>query len=135
MDLKSIKDLLLFPRTSDKYLAGVDGFLDFAYMGRSSDAKIRCPCYKCVNALLFKRQDVYDHLVCHGFSDGYAVWACQGETAAFISANKHGKTAPYIPTKKRSRSQCEGKKSNMRQLVEDVFREPPMTQPEPQNPS
>ena len=135
MDLKSIKELLLFPRPSDEYLAGVGGFLDFAYMRKNSDDKIRCPCGKCVNALLLKRQDVYDHLICHGFSNGYTVWGCHGETAAYISANEHGKTAAHISTKKRSRSQREGTKSNMRQLVEDVFREPPMIEPETQNPS
>uniref|UniRef100_A0A8R7TTX3 Uncharacterized protein n=1 Tax=Triticum urartu TaxID=4572 RepID=A0A8R7TTX3_TRIUA len=36
---------------------------------------------------------------------------------------------------KRSRSQFEGTKSNMRQLVEDVFCGPPMIEPETQNPS
>jgi hypothetical protein len=133
MDLKSVKELLLFPRPSDEYLAGVAGFLDFAYMGKSCDAKIRCPCVKCVNALLLKRQEVYDHLVCHGISDGYTVWGCHGETAAYISTYKHGKTAPHISTKKRSRSECERTKSNMRQLVEDVYREPPVTEADSPN--
>ena len=44
MDLEFIKELLLSPRPSEEYLAGVAGFLDFAYIGKSSDAKIRCPC-------------------------------------------------------------------------------------------
>lgn len=82
MDLKSIKELLLSPRPSEEYLAGVDGFLDFAYTGKSSDAEICCPCVKCVNRFLLKRIDVYDHLVCNGILCGYTVWGCHGETAA-----------------------------------------------------
>ena len=62
MDLESIKELLLSPRPSEEYLAGVAGFLDFAYIGKSSDAKILCPCVICVNGSLRKREDVYDHL-------------------------------------------------------------------------
>jgi hypothetical protein len=34
MDLEAIKRLLRSPRPSDEYLAGVKGFLDFAYMGK-----------------------------------------------------------------------------------------------------
>ena len=119
MDLKAIKKLLRSPRPSDDYLAGVNGFLDFAYAGKSSDAKIRCPCAKCVNRFLYKRNTVYDHLVCDGMLLRYTVWGCHGETAAYISANK------------RKRSQPVGINSNMRQLVHDVFRNvdgvPPMT--------
>lgn len=102
MDLESIKELLLSPRPSDEYLAGVAGFLDFAYIGKSSDAKIRCPCVVCVNASLWKREDVYDHLVCSGFSPGYTVWGCHGETASFISANKQGETPTHMRSNKRS---------------------------------
>uniref|UniRef100_J3N7A8 DUF4218 domain-containing protein n=1 Tax=Oryza brachyantha TaxID=4533 RepID=J3N7A8_ORYBR len=43
LDLNAIKKLLLFPRPSDRYLAGVEGFLDFAYREKNPNDKIRCP--------------------------------------------------------------------------------------------
>lgn len=109
MDLTAIKKLLSSRRPSADYLAGVDGFLDFAYTGKSSDAKIHCPCVRCVNRNLLKRDTVYDHLVCNGMLLRYTVWGCHGETAGYISSNK------------RKRSKQEGINSNMRQLVHDVF--------------
>ncbi|XP_014757717.1 uncharacterized protein LOC106866646 isoform X2 [Brachypodium distachyon] len=126
MDLETIKKFLRSPRPGDDYLAGVNGFLDFAYTGKSADAKIHCPCVKCVNRFLLKRNTVYEHLVCDGMLHRYTVWGCHGETAAYISA------------KKRKRSQHVGINSNMRQLVHDVFRNadgvPPMTDHDDPNP-
>lgn len=66
MDLETIKKFLRSPRPGDDYLAGVNGFLDFAYTGKSANAKIHCPCVKCVNRFLLKRNTVYEHLVCDG---------------------------------------------------------------------
>ncbi|KAE8780233.1 Transposon protein, putative, CACTA, En/Spm sub-class [Hordeum vulgare] len=109
MDLTNIKKLLCSPRPSADYLAGIEGFLDFAYTGKSTDAKIRCPCIKCVNKFLLKRNTVYDHLVCNGMLLGYTVWGCHGETARYISSSK------------RKRSKQGGINSNMCQLVHDVF--------------
>lgn len=109
MDLTNIKKLLCSPRPSADYLAGIEGFLDFAYTGKSTDAKIRCPCIKCVNKFLLKRNTVYDHLVCNGMLLGYTVWGCHGETAGYISSSK------------RKRSKQGGINSNMCQLVHDVF--------------
>lgn len=127
MDLKAIKKLLLSPRPSEDYLAGVDGFLDFAYRGKCSNAKIRCPCVKCVNRWLLKRNDVYNHLVCDGMLLGYTIWGCHGETAAYISASKE------------SQSQYQGINSNMRQLVHDVYgnigNESPLDEPDIPNSS
>nr|XP_051215102.1 uncharacterized protein LOC127332797 [Lolium perenne] len=120
MDLEAIKRLLRSPRPSDEYLAGVKGFLDFAYVGKKADTKINCPCVKCVNRFLLKRDDVYGHLVCDGMLLGYTVWGCHGETAAYISANK----------RKRSKGERKNLNSNMHQLVHDAFgnadNEPPV---------
>lgn len=109
MDLKAIKKLLLSDRPSDDYLAGVNGFLEFAYREKGSNAKIWCPCVKCVNRRLKKRDEVYDHLVCDGMLQGYTIWGCHGETAAYIRANQA------------SDSQHKGINSNMHQLVHNAF--------------
>nr|CAD1830144.1 unnamed protein product [Ananas comosus var. bracteatus] len=82
MDIKSIKDNLDWPRGSFQYLAGVNGFLDFAFLNPSSDRKIRCPCVKCVNRTTLSREDMYDHLVCDGMLRGYRDWIFHGESIA-----------------------------------------------------
>lgn len=89
-------------------MTGVDGFLDFAYNGKSSGEKIRCPCVKCALRWLRKRNEVYDHLVCDGMLKEYTIWGCHGETAAFISANREAQLQ-------------EKTKTNMHQLVIDAF--------------
>ena len=61
MDLSAIKRLLQSERPSDDYIAGVEGFLKFAYSGKRSDSKIRCPCVKCVNRPLHTQETVYEH--------------------------------------------------------------------------
>ncbi|KAM0837940.1 hypothetical protein ACQ4PT_061310 [Festuca glaucescens] len=80
-------------------------------MGKRADSKIHCPCVKCVNRFLLKRDDVYGHLVCDGMLLGYTVWGCHGETAAYISARK----------RKRSKGEGKNLNSNMHQLVHDAF--------------
>jgi hypothetical protein len=109
MDLKAIKTLLLSERPSDDYIAGVEGFLKFAYREKKSDAKIRCPCVKCVNQKLQQKNTVYDHLVCDGMLRGYTIWGCHGETTSYISANKD------------SNSQHPNLNNNMRQVVHEAF--------------
>jgi len=109
MDLNIIKTLLLSERPSDEYIAGVEGFLKFAYRGKNSNAKIRCPCLQCVNKILQKQDTVYDHLVCNGMLRGYIIWGCHGETASYISANKD------------SESQLPSLNNNMRQVVQEAF--------------
>lgn len=126
MDLNNIKKLLLFPRPSDEYLAGIDGFLLFAYREKSLEDKIRCPCKECVNKWLLTRDEVYDHLVCHGMLLRYSPWGCHGETTSFISANSRG-----------TESQSRGMDGNMRQLVQDAFgntnNDPPVNEYDVQN--
>ena len=87
MDLSAIKRLLQSKRPSDEYIAGVQGFLKFAYSGKKSDAKIQCPCVKCVNRQLQMQETVYEHLVCDGMLRGYTIWGCHGETSSYISTN------------------------------------------------
>uniref|UniRef100_J3NCZ7 Transposase-associated domain-containing protein n=1 Tax=Oryza brachyantha TaxID=4533 RepID=J3NCZ7_ORYBR len=108
MDLDGIKKLLLFPRPSDEYLAGIDGFLEFAYKEKNLDDKIRCPCKKCVNKWLLIRDKVYDHLVCNGMLLGYSPWGCHGETSSFIAANNEQESHNRMD-------------KNMHQHVQDAF--------------
>ncbi|KAL6900721.1 hypothetical protein ACP4OV_005397 [Aristida adscensionis] len=109
MDLKAIKRLLLSERPSDDYIAGVKGFLKFAYREKNSDAKIRCPCRKCVNRQLQKQATVYDHLICNGMLRGYTIWGAHGETASYLAANKE------------SQSQYPSLNKNMGQVLQEAF--------------
>ena len=109
MDLRAIKRLLQSRRPSDEYIAGVQGFLKFAYSGKKSDAKIQCPCVKCVNRQLQMQEIMYEHLVCDGMLRGYTIWGCHGETTSYISANKDSESPhPSLNT-------------NMRQVVQEAF--------------
>ena len=108
MDLEAVKKLLLSNEPSE-YRAGVNGFLEFAYKDKCSSAKIWCPCVKCVNRRLKKRDDVYEHLLYDGMLQGYTIWGCHGENAAYIRASQM------------SESQPKGINSNMHQLVHCAF--------------
>ena len=78
-------------------------------MGKKSDAKIQCPCVKCVNRQLQMQETVYEHLVCDGMLRGYTIWGCHGETTSYISANKDSESPrPSLNT-------------NMRQVVQEAF--------------
>jgi len=109
MDLRAIKKLLLSERPSDDYIAGVEGFLKFAYREKKPDVKIRCPCHNCVNRMLQKKDTVYDHLLCNGMLRGYTIWGCHGETASYIAATKD------------SESQLPNLNNNMRQVLQEAF--------------
>ncbi|CAD6205449.1 unnamed protein product [Miscanthus lutarioriparius] len=109
MDLSAIKRLLQSRRPSDEYIARVQGFLKFAYSGKKSDAKIQCPCVKCVNRQLQMQETVYEHLVCDGMLRRYTIWGCHGETSSYISANKDSESPrPSLNT-------------NMRQVLQEAF--------------
>ena len=108
MDLKAINKLLLSDRPNE-YKAEVNGFFQFAYREKITGAKIWCPCVKCVNRWLKKRDEVCEHLIYDGMLQGYTIWGCHGETAAYIHANKA------------SESQHKGISSNMHQLVHNAF--------------
>ena len=109
MDLRAIKKLLLSERPSDDYIAGVEGFLKFAYREKKPDVKIRCPCHNCVNRMLQKMDTVYDHLLCNRMLRGYTIWGCHGETASYIAATKD------------SESQLPNLNNNMRQVLQEAF--------------
>jgi len=61
-------------RCSDKYTSGVNDFLDKAFQRASKGNEILCPCKKCINRYWHYRNAVEDHLIVHGFVDGYNKW-------------------------------------------------------------
>jgi hypothetical protein len=110
MDLKAIKLLLRYPRGTTEHLAGVDGFLEFAYKDKPEDTKILCPCRECVHTVLLSRDDVRDHLVCNGMLQSYDKWAFHGE-----SVSEQPDQQPQ--------SSNEGMNANMHQLINDALRQ------------
>ena len=71
MDLKIIKILLGCPKGSARYLAGVEGFVEFAFKNKPQDTKIYCPCHECVHTSLLSKDEIYEHLVCNGILENY----------------------------------------------------------------
>jgi hypothetical protein len=110
MDLEAIKLLLRYPRGTTEHLAGVDGFLEFAYKDKTEDTKICCPCGDCVHTILLSRYDVRDHLVCNGMLQSYDKWVFHGE-----SISEQPDQQPQ-PSK-------EGMNANMHQLINDALRQ------------
>nr|XP_009757263.1 PREDICTED: uncharacterized protein LOC104210136 isoform X2 [Nicotiana sylvestris] len=72
-------------RWTDEYIRGVNDFLDKAFERAAQGNEILCPCKKCMNRYWHYRNVVEDHLVFHGFVDGYAKWVFNGE--GFSSRN------------------------------------------------
>ncbi|KAM3221161.1 hypothetical protein P3L10_020429 [Capsicum annuum] len=63
------------PRYSDEYEKSVKSFLDFAYtFGDPQGEEIQCPCDKFCNVYWTQWDIVYNHLIAHGFVDGYKRW-------------------------------------------------------------
>nr|XP_016489729.1 PREDICTED: uncharacterized protein LOC107809581 [Nicotiana tabacum] len=82
MVIKSWMNLL---RWTDEYIRGVNDFLDKAFERAAQRNEILCPCKKCMNRYWYYRNVVEDHLVVHGFVDGYIKWVFHGE--GFCSRN------------------------------------------------
>ncbi|XP_019255093.1 PREDICTED: uncharacterized protein LOC109233677 [Nicotiana attenuata] len=74
-------------RWTDEYIRGVNDFLDKAFERAAQGNKILCPCKKYMNRYWYYRNVVEDHLVVHGFVDGYTKWVFHGE--GFSSRNTH----------------------------------------------
>ena len=68
------------PRNTLEYVAGLNGFLDFAFEHNSGSNSIICPCDKCGFNKWHTRDEVLDHLLCKPFPDGYTFWYRHGET-------------------------------------------------------
>ncbi|KAK6796152.1 hypothetical protein RDI58_003853 [Solanum bulbocastanum] len=62
-------------RCSDKYISGVNDFLDKAFQRDSKGNEILFPCKKCINLYWHYRNVVEDHLIVNG----YKKWIFHGE--------------------------------------------------------
>ncbi|XP_057744996.1 uncharacterized protein LOC130962854 [Arachis stenosperma] len=76
------KDWMDTPHHEKEYQVGVERFLHFAFSSKGvpQGEEIQCPCAKCCNIFWLKRDDVYDHLIYHGFVKGYRRWFNHGES-------------------------------------------------------
>ncbi|XLR00246.1 hypothetical protein S83_066444 [Arachis hypogaea] len=84
------KSWMLKPRTSKKYLDGLDEFFDFAFHNAAEGTQILCPCKNCNNCSWGNREDVYEHLFCDGFDKGYNKWIFHGECGSSKFAENDG---------------------------------------------
>ena len=74
------KSWIMFPRTSARYLAGLNIFLDFADRHGKINGKISCPCSKCNFKKWHGLDVVREHLIVKPFPQSYKNWVYHGET-------------------------------------------------------
>jgi len=67
------------PRSSGRYLDGLNKFLDFAFSNAAQGDQILCPCKNCNNCCWSNRAEVYEHLICDGFDKRYDNCIFHGE--------------------------------------------------------
>ncbi|RVW22081.1 hypothetical protein CK203_110934 [Vitis vinifera] len=58
---------------------GVLEFLDFAFSNALGKEMLPCPCIRCNNCLMHKREIMYDHLLDNGIARNYVRWLMHGE--------------------------------------------------------
>lgn len=73
------KSWISLPRTSPRYLVGVDHFLDFAFNRTGVNNQILCPCPKCKFKKWHPRNVVREHLILKQFPSNYTFWGIHGE--------------------------------------------------------
>ena len=66
-------------RVSSEYHKGVLEFLDFAFSNAPGKEMFPCPCIRCNNCLMHKREIMYDHLLDNGIAINYVRWSMHGE--------------------------------------------------------
>ncbi|XP_022893387.1 uncharacterized protein LOC111407909 isoform X2 [Olea europaea var. sylvestris] len=72
---------------SDRFIGGVEKFIEFA-MSRTRDGDmIKCPCSICKNTRFLIGDDVKFHLYKNGFTRGYTQWNAQGKPFSFNGPN------------------------------------------------
>jgi len=74
------KSWISMPRNTSQYVAGLEGFLDFAFTNSSINGRIKCPCNRCGFRNLETREVVHEHLLRRQFPLGYTSWIFHGET-------------------------------------------------------
>ncbi|KAJ9697219.1 hypothetical protein PVL29_009136 [Vitis rotundifolia] len=65
-------------RVSSEYHKGVLEFLDFAFSNAPGKEMPPCPCIRCNNCLMQKREIMYDHLLDNGIARNYVRWLMHG---------------------------------------------------------
>ncbi|XP_057755691.1 uncharacterized protein LOC130974867 [Arachis stenosperma] len=75
------KDWMDTPHHEKEYQVDVERFLHFAFSSKGvpQGEEIQGFCAKCCNIFWLKRDDVYDHLICHSFVKGYRRWFNHGK--------------------------------------------------------
>ncbi|XP_020180541.1 uncharacterized protein [Aegilops tauschii subsp. strangulata] len=126
MDVQISKVLLCYPRGSSRYLAGVDGFLEFAYKDKTEDTTILCPCEECVHTSVLSKDEFCDHLIYNGILQSYDKWVFHGE-----SSDEHNNDQQPQPHNEEMLADMHG-------LINDAFRnmydDVPMSEsPDPPN--
>uniref|UniRef100_A0ACD5U8V1 Uncharacterized protein n=1 Tax=Avena sativa TaxID=4498 RepID=A0ACD5U8V1_AVESA len=71
-------------RHTEKYINGVNFFVQFAFTHSAKGNTILCPCKNCVNCFWHEASDVREHLVCEGFVSGYRRWEYHGEESSSL---------------------------------------------------
>jgi hypothetical protein len=69
-----VKLLLQCSKGSAQYVAGVKGFLEFAFKDKHEGSKIYCPCQSCVHTTVQPSNVMFEHLVCNGILENYDQW-------------------------------------------------------------
>ncbi|WVZ63392.1 hypothetical protein U9M48_013029 [Paspalum notatum var. saurae] len=88
MDMETVKNLLRCPKGSANYVAGVKGFVDFAFKDKPEDCKICCPCQTCVHTTLQPSDEMFAHLVCNGILESYDQWDFHGDPSVQETSNQ-----------------------------------------------
>ncbi|KAL2931110.1 Ammonium transporter MEP3 [Bienertia sinuspersici] len=112
MDLRTIKENLNFPIKTPEYQLGVDGFMSYANRTLTIDAKLSCPCIKCVNNKLLNTDEVNYHLLHNGMMHNYSTWIFHGE-----SMNQVPTPTPIEPMAENETVMG----MDMRQMLHDIY--------------
>lgn len=62
------------PKFSERYVSGVEAFIQNAFPKFSVGDEITCPCKNCNNRKWYRADVIYNHLICSGPSTLYANW-------------------------------------------------------------
>ncbi|XP_058215037.1 uncharacterized protein LOC131326316 [Rhododendron vialii] len=74
-------------RLDPAYVQGVENFIEFAYANKLLEAKIYCPCKKCVNLKFETRTGGKEHIIINGFDTKYTRWTYHEELSASSSGS------------------------------------------------
>ncbi|XP_042460417.1 uncharacterized protein LOC122043920 [Zingiber officinale] len=58
---------------------GLFNFLNISFAKASLGGQIKCPCRRCKNRYLYRRDEVYNHVKSEGFVENYDLWIFHGE--------------------------------------------------------